>query len=37
MEEWTIKNVRNVLEEGKLFSIVPEQAHLQQSNGAVKT
>jgi phosphoglycerate dehydrogenase-like enzyme len=37
MEEWTIKNVRTVLEKGKLFSIVPEQAHLQQSNGVVKT
>jgi len=37
MEEWTIKNVRTVLEKRKLFSIVPEQAHLQQSNGVVKT
>jgi hypothetical protein len=35
MEEWTIKNVRTVLEDGRLFSIVPEQAHLQE-NG-VKT
>jgi hypothetical protein len=35
MEEWTIKNVRTVLEDGRLLSIVPEQTHLQE-NG-VKT
>lgn len=28
MEEWTIANVKRVLEEGKLLSIVPEQREL---------
>lgn len=29
MEEWTMSNVRKVLEEGKLVSIVPEQKGLE--------
>lgn len=29
MEEWTISNVRMALEEGRLRSIVPEQAGLE--------
>lgn len=36
MEEWTMGNVRRVLEEGRLVSIVPEQRHLGEEEGGTK-